>query len=218
MFSPSSFNPLTIALLGVIASIIAYQAGGQRPEAPRAAGPVVPRPIAVFDLERTFNALSEKTAEENRLVEVAKAMKVDADAMSKAVNRQQEDLKELKPDTPQYQAALLQAAEAAGDYKAKVDFNRAKLDIEKARMMLYLYKQIREAARQMAQERGYAIVFVDDSKAAIPPGTEEETNRQISARRMVYTSPEIDITDELISRMNNAFNMAGPAPAGGNRH
>jgi hypothetical protein len=36
-------------------------------------------------------------------------------------------------------------------------------------------------------------------------------NRQISARRMVYTSPEVDITEELISRMNAQWKNAGPA-------
>ena len=30
--------------------------------------------------------------------------------------------------------------------------------------------------------------------------------RQISARRMLYTNPEIDITEELMLRMNNEFN------------
>ncbi len=80
-------------------------------------------------------------------------------------------------------------------------------------MMKKVYTSIRAAAGQLAVERGYSVVFVDDSISPIPPGSEQEMNRQISARRMVYTSPDVDITEELISRMNAAWKNAGPAPA-----
>ncbi|HVP74364.1 MAG TPA: hypothetical protein VMS30_11540, partial [Phycisphaerales bacterium] len=70
---------------------------------------------------------------------------------------------------------------------------------------------IRKAAEAVAMERGYKVVFVDDSIAPIPAGTSEEMTRQISARRMVYTSSDVDITDEMIKRMNASFKTAGPA-------
>jgi Skp family chaperone for outer membrane proteins len=83
--------------------------------------------------------------------------------------------------------------------------------MERSRTMKNLYLNIRKAAEQIAAERGFKIVFVDDSIAPIPAGTSEEMTRQISARRMVYTSPEVDITDVLIKRLNDSFKTAGPA-------
>jgi hypothetical protein len=50
---------------------------------------------------------------------------------------------------------------------------------------------------------------VDDSINEIPTAGEEETNRQISARRMVYTSAAVDITEELIAHMNKSFKASG---------
>jgi hypothetical protein len=56
----------------------------------------------------------------------------------------------------------------------------------------------------MATSNGYDLVLVNDSLAEIPPGTEEELNRQISARRILFANPRIDLTDELIAYMNAA--------------
>ena len=61
----------------------------------------------------------------------------------------------------------------------------------------------------MAVESGYDIVFVDDSVVEMVTGTEVEVRRQISARRMLYANPEIDLTEELVTRMNEAFRTGG---------
>jgi hypothetical protein len=64
----------------------------------------------------------------------------------------------------------------------------------------------------MAEQNQYDIVFVDDSIAALPENTtESEMMRQISARRMLYSSPRIDITDFMIAQMNAEF-VAQRAP------
>jgi len=49
------------------------------------------------------------------------------------------------------------------------------------------------------------VVFVKDYINEIRPGTEDEVERQILERRMIYVDPNIDITDELIRRMNQSF-------------
>ncbi len=57
----------------------------------------------------------------------------------------------------------------------------------------------------LAEQEGYALVVVDDSIVDFQSGTEADMMRQISARRMLYASPRVDITDALIMQMNNAF-------------
>ena len=58
----------------------------------------------------------------------------------------------------------------------------------------------------MSRANGYDIVLVDDTVAELPEDTTEaETMRQISARRMLYANPQVDISDELIVRMNQDF-------------
>ena len=87
-------------------------------------------------------------------------------------------------------------------FQAYNEFSLRKIDVEQSLMLRRIYRSIKEAARTMAEELGYDVLFVDDSVSAIVNGTEKEVRRQISARRMLYTNPQIDLTDTLVARMN----------------
>lgn len=205
-------NPLSIVLLAAIAALIGYQSAARRPTATpapeQAPGPML---IAAFDLEKTFNSLEEKKAADADLQRIADGMKKQTDADGKVLKTMETELEDLQAGTPKHKELMENLVLKTHEYQAQIEFFKAKIDVERARMMKQVYMNIRKAAEQLAKERGYAIVFVDDSIAPIPPGTEEEINRQISARRMVYVNPQVSVTEELISRMNNAFKMAGPA-------
>lgn len=207
------WNPLTAALLCVIVAIVAYQASAVRLEpfpAPAPQNPV-PTSIATFDLERTFNALEEKKAADAELKRLAEDMKKQSDVLAKGLKAMETELMDLQAGMPQHKEMMEKLAEGSHNYQAQLEFFRAKIDIDGARMMRQVYQSIRLAAEQLAKERGYTVVLVNDSISTIPPGTVEEVTRQISARRMVYASTQVDVTDELIGRMNNEFKMAGPA-------
>ena len=64
----------------------------------------------------------------------------------------------------------------------------------------------------MAESEGYDLVIVDDSKAPFTENPDARVSReghilqQIAVRRIMYANPMIDITQDLIVRMNNANN------------
>ncbi|MEE2895668.1 MAG: hypothetical protein VX726_07985, partial [Planctomycetota bacterium] len=45
-------------------------------------------------------------------------------------------------------------------------------------------------------------VLIDDTIPALEPSTAEAMQKQISARRMIYSTGSFDITDLIIARMN----------------
>jgi len=189
----------TIILFAILVALVGYQTFGNH------AGPIQPAIIATFDLEKTFNALEEKKQAFDDLVKTAEGMQAKGEEQSKALKQMNEDLKDLVEGAPKFRELMAKLAEGTQNYRAYMDYCKLKIDSERARALKRIYLDIRHAVEQMANENHYSVVFVDDSIALIPVGTEEETNRQISARRIVYTSPEVDITDELISRMNKAY-------------
>jgi Skp family chaperone for outer membrane proteins len=201
---------VSIVLLALIASLLGYQSFGRRADPTQKAAPSA---IATFDQEKTFASLEEKKAGAASLTAMAAELTKTNDEMAKKLKSMEQELEDLQAGTPKHKELMEKLVQSTHEYKAQIDFSNMKLDIERARMMKKVYNSIRKAAEQLAVERGYSVVFVDDSISPIPPGTEQEMNRQISARRMVYTSPDADITEELISRMNAQWKNAGPAPA-----
>ena len=109
-----------------------------------------------------------------------------------------------------------QAALAALNYQAWQTISAEKVDIEAALSMQDLYRSVKTAAAQMATTNRYDLVLVDDSQGDLSMSSEARVTRmdqirqQIAARRLLYVNPAIDITEDLIQRMNNAYKTAGP--------
>ncbi len=225
IYSITRKNPATLALLTIVATVFAYEVIGNRtapaapPAAPTPSNPAPATAVATFDLEKSFNALHEKKSADAELLKLAEAMNTKGEEQSKAIKQMQKDLQDHQEGAPKWRELNEKIAQATLDYRAYVEFCKAKIDIQRARTLKKIYLHIRESVKKLAEERGIDVVYVDDSIAEIPPGNEEETNRQISARRIVYRNPKVDITEELISRMNQSFLDAGgvvpppPTPA-----
>ena len=186
-----------LLLLGaVLIGMIGYQA--------RAVHAVSLRPtvVATIDLERVFDGLQQRAQVDAELTEMAELLKVEGEELAAAIDELDEELNAYPAGTDKHQDTIEQLQLASLEYQAFIEFSRRKLDVEKALRLGRIYQSIKVAARTMAEGNGYDIVFVDDSVVALQQGTEVEVRRQISARRMLYVSPAIDITDALIAAMN----------------
>lgn len=112
-------------------------------------------------------------------------------------------------------AARMEALEAAQLQKLELDqwasMKERELDREVSLMWRQIYRNIREEAAKLAESRGYDYVIVAEPGDEIQLGGDSRipaTQRaleQIGRRRLLYSSPAHDITDELATRMNNAF-------------
>ncbi len=94
----------------------------------------------------------------------------------------------------------------------------AELEVEKALRLQHLYRTIKKAVAELAQAEGYKLVILDDSieelkfdrDSRIPP--QVQGLQQIMNHKLLYLFPAIDVTDDLITRMNNEFRAAQAGP------
>jgi Skp family chaperone for outer membrane proteins len=201
-YSKPSFASVLLVFVGML---LAYQTWANRPPI----GPTKPTIIATFDLERTFNDIEQKKASFDELAKLGQDLEAKRLEAAKKIQEMDADLKDHVPGSQRYREILDQLSAAAREHRATTEFYKVKLDVERARAIKRIYLDIRKAVEEIAKENGYGVVFVDDSITEIPDSAEEEMRRQISARRMAYTSDELDITDALIERMNAAFKADG---------
>lgn len=76
-------------------------------------------------------------------------------------------------------------------------------------MLRDLYLKISEATGRMAKTNGYSLVIANDQKIEIPKGDPNEIGRAISSKRMLYSDGALDVTQELITMMNNEYAARG---------
>ena len=195
-----------VATLAVIAVVLAYQSWASPNMAP--AGPAV---VATVDLERAFNELDERAKAKADLQAMVDRLDARGQELRDRVKMLEADIETYAEGSDAQQKALEDYRLAAYELQGFLEYAKRKLDAEGARMIQVLYEEIKQAVEAMAEQNGYDIVFVDDSRAKLPGGVSEaEMTRQISARRMLYASPQLDVTDELITRMNNSFTAGTP--------
>lgn len=175
----------------------------------RAAAPPPPITAATVDLERLFEALEELASEQAHLQELGAAMDSENDTRQAELQRMDDELATLQAGTERYDELESQYIQKSIEYQAWIEFMRRQIDREKALVLEKVYGSVKQAVRDMAEQQGFDIVYLNDSLKPLQRGSEASIQQQISARRMLYTKPALDITEDLITRMNNAYAAGG---------
>ena len=87
-------------------------------------------------------------------------------------------------------------------------FAEAQIDNEKSLMLRDLYIKIKDAIVSISEENGYDIVLISDVEREIRFAQNSQVSResqvleQIGFQRAVYTSSQIDITEQVVTHMN----------------
>tara|TARA_Y100000590_G_scaffold387709_1_gene461503 strand:- start:38 stop:670 length:633 start_codon:yes stop_codon:yes gene_type:complete len=87
-------------------------------------------------------------------------------------------------------------------------FAEAQIDNEKSLMLRDLYIKIKTAIVSISEENGYDIVLISDVEREIRFAQNSQVSReaqvldQIGFQRAVYTSSQVDITEQVVTHMN----------------
>lgn len=207
-----SSTATTILLVALIVTI-AYQAGGG------ALLPGQPTTVVTVDLGAVLEKLDQRADAEASLNAMTSQLKVQNEHKTADIKKMQDEYAAMG-ESPQKQELFDSIQLAMLNHKAWYGFNSDKLDVEASLRMQDLYRSIKTEVARMASASGFDIVLVDDSQGELSTSgdsrlsREAQTRQQIAARRMLFVNkPVLDITDDLIARMNNAHKAAGPKEA-----
>ncbi len=90
-------------------------------------------------------------------------------------------------------------------------FTQQEIDIERALMLQNLFRSMQSAAKELAEIEGIDLVIIDDAGQQfelLPKSQlsrEGQVAQQMTSRRVLYRDSAIDISEELIIRMNNDY-------------
>lgn len=194
--------------LAALAAALSYQAGAVRPVAAR------PTTVGVVDLGQVLEKVNERAQWDANVRSMEEKLKGEAMERDSRMRSAQERLKDL----PEGDERTLLREQVARDFieaDAWFNFKKRELDREKALMWADLYRRIRTEAESLAVAEGVELVLVNDAVAEVRTAAEGNSSsevfvlQQITARRVLYAAGQIDLTDRLVTRMNNAAAAAG---------
>ena len=196
------------ALALVVAALAGYQA---------AAPGLEPPVIASVRIQPLFDGLLERAEAKTQIEDLEAELLEEQSRRQRTITTFLEQLEQVvetekrKEIQDQIELERLEMRfwlqEAAGE-----------LETEKALRLQFLYRHIKIAIRELAEAEGYDIVILDD--AIEDPSFDRDSRvpaqvqvlQQITSRNILYLNATLDVTDDLIMRMNNAHRAAQAGP------
>lgn len=207
-----SLNLPTVVMTALLVSVLAYQAGANRAAAPQA----VSARVATVDLSAVLDGLKQRGEAEAELAAIQGEIIAEQERRQAELQRLDEQRQNIT-DPMQRQQIEEEIALTALKFQGWLRHANQRLDIEQVILMQDLYRAISQAIDKLAAAEGYDLVISDDSARQFVVNPESQVSRlaqveaQINARNVLHAGNAVNITDDLITRMNNAF-AAGQTP------
>jgi Skp family chaperone for outer membrane proteins len=201
---PPRINIALVGLTLVFGAILGYRAMAQH-----GAG-ISPPIVAAVRIEALFDNLLQRAEAKSDIAALEDELEAEKGRRQEAINAMELQLEDLVAAAKREELADKIALERM---KNELWFRQAQmeLEMEKALRLKELYRSIKTAVAEMAEAEGYDIVVLNDESdelpyerdARVPP--QLQILQQITTRKLLYLRPNIDVTDALAVRMNNAY-------------
>ena len=207
---------ITINLPVFVIVVLLAVVAGYEVFAGRAAAPT-PAVVAVVRIEPLFDGLKQRAEAAAGVDQLLGEIETEVRARREAIETLKEEHSNTVDATDREALADKIAIETL-----KNDFwlqtAKREHELDKAVRLQDLYKKIFDAIQTLALTEGYDLVIVDDSGDVLPFDRSSrvvpqvQVLQQLARRKVLFVNPTLDITEDLIMRMNNEFNAAQAGP------
>lgn len=183
-----------ISILAVTASMMIGQPGSQPTRIAVVNIPVISEKYTkTKDLETSFDARR-------------KELNIQRDAKRDKIERLQRSLREeLKPGTDTFIQRQKELVMAEAEMQWFVDFESIKVERGLADALRGIYQDIQTIVREVANDSGIDVVLSSDFLPESLPESSAQLRQQILLQKVVYFNPRLDITDEVVIRLNAKY-------------
>jgi Skp family chaperone for outer membrane proteins len=161
-----------------------------------------PAVIGVVDLEKVYNNLDSRSDLVERIEAMQTKMTEDASSMQEELEMLSAELESLSPGSKAMIEMNDKAISISGRLRAFETYGALLIERERAADLRDSYDKIRDEAGVLSGIMGVDLVLLNDSIPMVDLADAAGTLQQISARRVLWASQTLDMTDQLIERLN----------------
>jgi Skp family chaperone for outer membrane proteins len=170
-----------------------------------------PTSVAVVDMQKAINGLDELKARNEANQKKADARVAELTKIRDEITKQGKELEksaEMAPagnsDIINKRAELMVRAQTL-DAQANAYKQLTRLDA--GDVLRDMHGKVLAGIDAIAKREGIDIVIADDRALELPnPGTDEDVGRAINSRRLLYATPTVDLTQRVLTQVNNDYN------------
>ncbi|MBS0197826.1 MAG: OmpH family outer membrane protein [Planctomycetes bacterium] len=166
--------------------------------------------VGLVDIRKLMNSLDELKARNEGVAAKGKSLQdklADLDKQIKDIDNEMKLLPENETRKRTEKVALKFELRATLEARAKA--YQQMINLENGEILNDLYTKVQKAAGQFAAREGYDFIVIDDRAISLPPnGTDKEYNEIILTKRLLHVKDGFDVTDSLLTMMNNEYSAS----------
>lgn len=204
MLKASRLNTFLPIML-ILAAAVAWHAGAntavQRP-------PAQPTAVATIDIVEIFERLNERTHLEAQLETRRKAREAQLAEVKARVDSIQNNIETVHPrGSDASKEAIREFMEQRAVLEARAAALTQIMSIDRGNIRRQLFEKVIVSVKKIAERDNIDIVILDDSGFSLPDNnvTDNDIYRAIVTKSVLYAHPTVDLTDRVITLMNNEF-------------
>jgi Skp family chaperone for outer membrane proteins len=163
--------------------------------------------------------LSEKYAKtkdlESQFDALRKSLGQQREAMKEKIERAKAALQEeLKPGTEEFLQRRKEIAMMEAELQWFVESEGQKVEKGLAQALRSIFDDIHVVVQELADEEGIQVVLAADNVPAEAPDTPNQARQTILLQKVLYWKPETDMTDAVLTRLNQRYRPGSGAGLG----
>lgn len=166
-----------------------------------------PTRVAVCDVVEIFNNYQRAKDLTATLNDRRKGIQAENDDRGKKIDDKQEEMKALKQGSKEYEARFNELQRMVLEREAWLKFQETLAIREHHRLTVDMYEEIQKMITALAKERSIQIVLFRDPENITSQNT-AELLRQIGMRKVLYSDGSVDMTEDTLRRLNEAYRAA----------
>ncbi len=147
------------------------------------------------DLESMFNAKRQELASE-------------AEQRRTSIDQMRRGLAAFDPSSADYISREKELIRAEVDFQVWSTHSEQRLKTNHKMWLLAIYRNTQATVAKLANERNYDLVLTFDRLAEDAPDS-VTLRQQILLQKVIYHSPRVDITNEVLNRLNSEYKSTG---------
>lgn len=170
----------------------------------RASGVLQAKPtsVAVVDLAQVFDNLKEQQQVRADLQGRGEELQRELEQRRKDIATLQGDIDLLQRGSPAHKAKQAELDEALIDLQVWQQFQGQRLQLEERLQVENLLRKVNETIGRVGQELGYDVVLFKNQSVNLRGS---DANAQLNIRMVAYNIDSVDLTEQVVQRMNNEF-------------
>jgi Skp family chaperone for outer membrane proteins len=166
--------------------------------------------IAVLDIARIFEGYQMTRDLEVRFDDKRRAATEEAQTRRNNIEQMRSALAAFDPTSEDFAKREAEMQRAETEYEVWSSVEEKRLKAEHKRWLMQIYRNTQAVVGQVAEERGIDLVLTYDQLADDAPDS-LALRQQILLQKVIYHSARVDVTDEVLRRLNDAYKAHGGA-------